>query len=297
MTDLDILTKLGAAVGTAWTARKLFGPSLDTIGSRLAASTDHALDNISAVVRSATRKADPDSDGGIPARAATLILDEAAWAEDELIVEYLGGMLASSRTPIGRDDTAATWAVKLRGLSTYAIRLHYLLYESFRANLAGSSIDLGSANKRRLEATMYVAHGDLERGMGFTDGEADRDRLVIHAISALNSEGLIGDWAIGPQQTVQPLTKGTWVPLPGLVVGPTLRGIELFLVAHGIHSNWPSATFCDAEMQSLEVGDLELLTGVLTPTLRSASEADKEDPEAYLNRHWQVLQSRRSRTV
>jgi hypothetical protein len=70
------------------------------------------------------------------------ILENGAWCEEELQVEYFGGVLASSRTGISRDDRGAYFTSLISRLSTYQLRSHYIFYHLFKKIFDGEDINI-----------------------------------------------------------------------------------------------------------------------------------------------------------
>jgi hypothetical protein len=62
-------------------------------------------------------------------RIAAKALNEAAWNDDELIADYLGGVLAASARD---DDTGAAIIAQIERLSAFQLRLHYIIYRELR---------------------------------------------------------------------------------------------------------------------------------------------------------------------
>jgi len=55
------------------------------------------------------------------------------------MAEYLGGVLAASRSRGGRDDRAIAWSNLVTSLSSVQVRAHFLLYREWAALLRGRS--------------------------------------------------------------------------------------------------------------------------------------------------------------
>src|SRR5205823_2957980 len=66
--------------------------------------------------------------GSVSPRVLKHIIDEGAFCEDEMVAEYLGGILASSRQADGRDDRGVCFLNDIKSLSSYQVRTHYLIY-------------------------------------------------------------------------------------------------------------------------------------------------------------------------
>jgi hypothetical protein len=89
-----------------------------------------------------------NAEGTVPSKVLKGILEEGAWCEEELQVEYFGGVLASSRSGISRDDRGATFNSIISRLSTYQLRTHYLFYHSTKKHFDGQLMNIGSSSDR-----------------------------------------------------------------------------------------------------------------------------------------------------
>lgn len=68
-----------------------------------------------------------DETEAVPPKVLRDILNEASFNDDQVSVEYFGGVLASSKSGIARDDRASTITATLSRMSTYQIRCHYVI--------------------------------------------------------------------------------------------------------------------------------------------------------------------------
>lgn len=246
MSEIELISEVGKFVGGGYALKKLVGPTLDLLGERGRDLTERGFNNIGAVFSNALSKVpDLDADGSIPPRALKAVVDQAAWAEDEVFREYLGGVLASARTPFGRDDRAGIWATRLGGLSTYTLRLHFLFYTAAHRAMAGKDINLNMAEDR--DVTVFASNLHMLLGLDIDDGE-DLGLIVSHSLPALHDEGLIrGQWAYGSEKSLERPSQGSWIPCPGWLYTLSHRGIELFLTAQG-RFRGQFADFLDPEL-------------------------------------------------
>lgn len=236
---------------------RLFGPSADYVGSELQALVELQVTNIKRVLGKARAKLGSaiDNPGSIPPRVIKAVFEEAAFTEDELGAEYLGGVLASSRSGVDRDDRGVTIVNTIRSMSTYQLRLHYLIYRLIRERFVGSAWRLAESTGR--SATGIVIPFDtFERAMAFEDGE-DRGEILTHAVVGLVARELIGPVTYGMEPAaLQALVRGSKVG--GLAVQPSTAGAELYLWAHGSRSS--ADAFFDAAVP-LELPDFDIDIG------------------------------------
>jgi hypothetical protein len=222
------LTVLSAS--GAFAAKKVFGPSLDSIGQALGRLTDYRVRNIGRVVENAAAKLPPEEkEGFVPARVAIRMLEEGSYADEPIVVEYLGGVLASSWSPRGRDDRGTGMTALVSRMSSYALRGHFIFYSEIRRLLLGRSINLGTSDETR-QAQIFVPLRVFESAMGYGDDE-NRAALLTHVLHTLDREGLIFEWGSGSADF---LTR--WVPgvtEPGIHLEPRMAGVELFMWGMG----------------------------------------------------------------
>jgi hypothetical protein len=236
--------------------KRLLGPVADEIGLEMAEWVRSRHENVESIVNSAERKLGSGIDvpGAIPLRVASKILGEGSYCSDRVMGEYLGGVLASSRTPDGRDDRGARWVSLITSLSSYEIRLHYLLYSSAR-NLYltnGTSVNWGYAREWNVaEINVAVRVEDLEACMDFSNTEQPK-QVFPEAMFALNSEGLVHMWEIMPNGQF-PKKRYNSDAQALITFQPTSWGIQLFMWAHGVGEQWPSFSDPRIELQSIEV--------------------------------------------
>jgi hypothetical protein len=212
--------------------RRMLGPAADEIGEALRRYTSYRVGNVNRIVKSAERKSAGGQDGKIVhPRVAHGILDDGSYCDDELMADYYGGILASARTPDGRDDRAVSWSSLISGMSALQIRAHYLLYREWAARIspdAGLNLGLSTQRARAQMDVELVEFSGLLRG----DSELDVGSLLSDAIHGLLRAGLLdNEFSYGPRS--EPLTKNS--PFENVVrVSPSPSGMELYGWAQGL---------------------------------------------------------------
>src|SRR6266581_8296847 len=136
------LTILGTAIGSAKLIERMLGPTADYIGGGVEAWTKKRVDNVTRIFRSAQNKLGVklEREGSVPPRVLKEILQEGSFCDDELAAEYFGGVLASSRSEIPRDDRGSAMARLVGRLTTYQLRSHFLLYTVIKTAFKGQDI-------------------------------------------------------------------------------------------------------------------------------------------------------------
>jgi hypothetical protein len=156
--------------------RRVLGPPADALGETLARWVEFRTRNVGCILEKAddklgSRRAE---EGEVPFRIAGAIFEAGSYCDSELMAEYLGGVLASSRTVEGRDDRGARWVGLITGLSSYEIRMHYLFYATAHqvyrdAELQTMWGDEASYAGQGLEVLFDLA--DFVNAMEFGEGE------------------------------------------------------------------------------------------------------------------------------
>lgn len=226
------LTILGGAIGGAKVAEKVLGPTAEYIGDGLKTWTQRRVQNVANVFEIAAKLLGPklDQPGAVPPKVLKEVIDQASSNDDRLAGEYFGGVLASSRTEVSRDDRGARFISLIGSLTSYQLRTHYLLYSGFKAAFNGTALNpLSSADRNKLK--IFTSFIEYVGAMDFTEKES-ADALVSHAFFGLNRDGLIENFVFGSVETVRSLVPNA--NEPGIAVIPTVSGFELFLWAHGL---------------------------------------------------------------
>ena len=232
--ELDKLAQdapqLIAALGGLGVARRLFGASLDEIGESLRRVTAWKLRNVGRVVDAAERKSiNQAPDSAPPLRASLAILEQATVAEDAIMADYLGGVLAAARAQ--GSDEAVVWTALIGRMSSAELRLHYVLYAALREIVVGLDLNLGDADDRRKLRFFVPMEG--ERGLLASAGVAPFLAGGSTVFGTLR-EGLFDEglrWAIGDRDAV--LKAWPEAPGAGCVLTPSPQGILLFLWGMG----------------------------------------------------------------
>lgn len=219
----DLVTTTGVVVGTAWAAKKVLGPTLDAIGDDLASCYRIGIDKILA---SAYRKIKDVEDGkAANLRVAHDILRNGAFSTDDFVLEYFGGLLASSRSNDGWKDDATPFVDVVKSLSSSQLRLHYNMYNALEQlvlhdpEICQSSSPSSDAVKSK---TLYMHYNDVD--------------AVLH-LNVLYRHGLIESGSF----------KGTNFSYPDddeeqilfyMTGVPTVFGVMLYAAGHGVLDGW-----------------------------------------------------------
>lgn len=232
-----MLPEISVTALTAASLYKVLGPAAGEVGEAVRRMTEYRLRNVGRVIENAATKTPEEEGGEVPTRAAMRLVEDASYSDDDVIIEYLGGVLASSHTLVGRDDRGVTWSAMIATLSTYQLRTHYLLYREFRRHLIGREVNFGSGDEtQKLE--LFLPMDEYLDAMELSDEERasdddDSPNLLGHILFGLHRHSLIGTtaWAAGDSEF---LGRARALERAGMVVTPSAVGVELYLWAHGL---------------------------------------------------------------
>jgi hypothetical protein len=233
--DSDLAKHVVAVGAGAWASKdvvaKILGPTAEYLGGEIRNFAEKCNVNLSDVFKRAARKLGSrlEQPGQVNPRVLRGVINDGAFAEDDIAAEYFAGVLAAARSEDGRDDRGVAFLALIRDLSVYQLRLHYLAYSWMRAFYAGSGQHVGLPQDRAT-IRLFIPQDVFASLIPFK--VAADNSLVDHAVLGLGREGLIApDYAYGTQQQV----RAVWANAPsaGIVIGPTQYGAELYLWAHG----------------------------------------------------------------
>jgi hypothetical protein len=249
----DVGTGLALLGPSTLVAQKILGPTADYVGEGLQSWTERRVENVQRIFRHAERMLGPEQlerPGAVPPRVLRGILEEGSFQDDELGAEYLGGVLASSRTETPRDDRAATLIALVGRLSTYGLRLHYAMYAGARPALIGTETNLGNEIERATGAIFFMPFETFVRSMDFSEAEDESiDGILSHAFNALLREQLIDKLhSFGGADHLRKSHGNRAFTSGGLVYVLSPLGIELFCSAHG-HRGSPLRDFTDPNIE------------------------------------------------
>lgn len=218
--------------GIGEVVHKLLGPTAEYLGDELKTFTQKRIENRDKIFSNAVKKADDklDRPGQVPPKVLKTIVNEGSYADDTVAVEYFGGVLASSRTEVGRDDRGSRLAKMIDNLSAYQLRSHYLIYSTISElfSNSGNTFNLG-ANRTRMR--FFMPFQDYFQAMAFTQQELDSRQLLPHIFHGLTADELIANALFGSQEFLNNTISD--IPSDGVICTPSGSGAELLLWAFG----------------------------------------------------------------
>lgn len=227
--DASIITTTAAIISSKELLKKILGPSADYVGGEIKNLVEKCNINLNNIFSNARQKLGDkiNNNGQVSPRVLKNIIDDGKFCENEILTEYYGGVLASARTSIDRDDRAISILNLIKSMFVYQLRLHYLFYYSVFNLFKDNPVNLGTEP----EIDILISLHDYENAMDFSK-EENKNSILLHSIMGLRSQGLIGNYcAIGSDsdksQCIFPLPKN------GIIMVPTVLGAEMFLYAQG----------------------------------------------------------------
>jgi len=246
---MDLATGL-LALGSAKLAERILGPTFDYVGSGLKDYAEKSVHNIGRVLANAGERLGPkiEDPGSVPAKVLRRLLSEAAFCEDGITAEYLGGVLASSRSGVSRDDRGGYYVQLIGRLSTYQVRAHYIFYQLTKDIFDGRNLSPNAPLHRNL-MRVYVPLDEFIAAMDFCEDE-QVSPITSHIVGGLLKESLIQYFRVGDVESIRDefeYSKGAFgkdyterkaylrerISQGGIVFEPSPEGTELFLWAFG----------------------------------------------------------------
>lgn len=139
------------------------------------------------------------------------VLTEGAFSDDEIIVDYLGGILAASTA----DDAGAAVVAQIGRLSSLHLRVHYVIYREVRRLWPEDELNLYEATQARRATIAFTT--ELLDAVGTTDHDA-----LGSAIAVLHREELVYGLTLRHGEDDYVTTS------------PTGLGAELFMWGNGV---------------------------------------------------------------
>jgi hypothetical protein len=199
---------------------RVLGSSADAVSEAVRRYTEYRLRNVERILeRAAAKSGSPFQGTAVGLRVAHVVLADGSYCDDELMADYLGGLLAGSRTARGRDDRAVSWSKVITSLSALQIRAHYLLYREWAARLRIIGVYELGVEAGRIQATMEISSEEFAKLL-VADCEVDENDAMSHAIGGITRAGLLDD---------NFRYNGTFVR-----VTPSIAGLELYGWAQGL---------------------------------------------------------------
>lgn len=239
--------------------RRVLGPTASYLGEEIQSWVEQRKTNISRIFNSADRKLQlrGNIEGSVPPRILNRVLEDGSFCDDELVGEYYGGVLASSKSGIARDDRGYSYIKIIGQLSVYQLRAHYLIYGSMKRLFGGSGLEFGKPNDRKMMG-IFIPSSVFMTAMAYDAKELSQSRSIgDHILDGLAKEYLIdknfGAGNISYVRSIHPLGNDS-----GVFITPSSLGSQLFLWANG-RSDLDQTEFLTRDFK------FEFVEGVIVP--------------------------------
>lgn len=207
---------------------KVFGPTADYLGQETKGLVEKCNVNISNIIKKAFAKIKHDeTDKIVNIRAFKDIVNEGKMIEDDIFADYFAGLLASSRSYDGKDDRAVYYVNLIKSLSSYQIKIHFLVYSKLLESLKEDFFDIRKLSIRE-NIKIYVPQNLIQELYRCHSEEIFL--YSTHALSGLSEKSLISKQSIFFSEY-----KDKGFLFPGIICGPTILGVELFLLVNGMN--------------------------------------------------------------
>lgn len=279
MSDLsNIVISVGGAIVSKDLVSKLLGPTASYLGDGLLGATKKMSENLTRIVKIAVEKTGPriDDPGATNARVFKNVFDEGRVIDDIFAAEYFGGILASSRSEDGSDDSGLPLLSLIKSLSTIQLRLHFTLYSLVNKHAHFLSSQNKRANWRDWKISIRAFN--LLSAIGMEDHHGQTQ--IAFAAAGLVDSGLVDEELSYRLSELRNYDQADPSDEDYLAFTPTDRGAALYLRALGLMGLnpdsitiiVPESTFSDELKASIRLpADFSVLK------LRKPSPQDVED--------------------
>jgi|GEM_PF-1073888 len=224
------------ALPAEWAAKKVLGPTLDEVGNDLAKLYRKGVKSLLERARSKISNLNDKKIANL--RVTRDVFWNGAYSNSEAAAEYFSGVLASSRSSDGKDDSMIYYLDIIKSLSSKQLVLHYAIYRALNVLLVADS-DKKSLNiglSGNVEALKLFVYGSEIESLGINMG---RDSVALY------NKGLIKQYSSKSRQ----LDGNDFVPDSREIVEPvkiyqeaffvpTTLGFQLYAVACAQADEW-----------------------------------------------------------
>ena len=228
--------------------RDITKPTAVYMGEYLKNYVEKRIQNVNRIAENAKEKLGNrvNLPGTVSPRVLKAICDEGSFMEDQLMGEYMGGVLASARTDINRDDRGARMVRLVDNLSVYQLRTHYLVYATIARLFQNSNLNFGVPDDRK-KARIGFPSSQYNKVMEFTDKEQEFLQLYGHIFNGLHSDNFLDTFSYGKIENLQKKHLKVIPEQNYVMCQPSPLGAELFLWGLG-HGNKPNEFIFSSEL-------------------------------------------------
>jgi hypothetical protein len=204
--------------------KNVMGPTSKQMGGDLSKVYEYGRNNI---FRKAWGKIDNPKDGMISnLRVARDVIWNGSYSEDDVTAEYFGGILASSRSKDGKNDSGIFYLDIIKSLSSDQLKTHYIVYRIlnllFLKDPSKRNLFMGNNAELSLHK-IYIPHLEL-----VPTAEENLARIMF----GLRSKDLVDNFKTRMIKT----KDGKRYPI--LEINPTTLGVQLFCIGNNKLDSW-----------------------------------------------------------
>lgn len=232
---MEPITTVGAGlavIGSKDILVKMLGPTADYVGGEVKNFVQKCNVNLDNIFIRAQKKLGSriDEPGTVSPRVLKHVIDEGRFCEDSIVSDYYGGVLASSKSDVARDDRGVAVLATIKSLSVYQLRLHYLFYSVVYNIYNGKGKKLGTD---RAQMSVYIPLSVYLQAMDFAQYE-EAGAILAHSVEGLVRSGLVdsSQYSYGSKEHLAKTFP--CATEKGLIMTPNVYGAEVFLWGQGI---------------------------------------------------------------
>ena len=213
----------------AFLVKKLLGPTLEYMGNSLPDQL-FCRKNRDKIVEKAIKKTkNIASPGQTNLRVTRDVFWNGSFTDESICAEYFGGILASSRSEDGKDDSGIFYVDIIKSLPSHHLKMHYIIYRTLNKELITNKkkkeLNPGSESALNREHLFFPFFYIIEQ---FNNAYIS---AILHGLYSKNLIGKLQFYNYQHEGEVE-------VTIPYLNVSPTPLGIQLFAIANNMFDDW-----------------------------------------------------------
>lgn len=157
------------------------------------------------------------------------VVEQGIYAQDEVMVEYFAGILASSKTEDGMDDTCVPYLQMIKSLSSFDLKLHCFIYKTIYNEYKGLNYRFATQEDRDRMNT-HVCIDDLFKNANM---KANDINFLIESLFRLIQNELISENFKSGQPISEVKKLNPQIEQIGISFSPSLLGAKVFMSAYG----------------------------------------------------------------
>lgn len=220
---------------------KLLGPSADYLGDYNKRFLENILEkqpkNLANIIVKAYKKlgARAEEQGGVEPRIIKAIIEDGVFIEEDVVAEYYSGILASSRSEDGKNDSGLPYLKLLQSMSAFDMMLHSLLYKTVLAEFKELGFQIDNPEDRN-KMKIFIPYNELY--IQIHKNFRNIDESIIYdkigdSMFRFSQHAIIKQiWYLANKETIARETKNK-VNQTGLIFYPTAIGTSLAMWGYG----------------------------------------------------------------